>query len=55
MAARSKVLKRCKICHKFKSLSDYEVNKGKPDHHEAICKSCNEKMKKKACESVLKV
>lgn len=47
MAARSKTLKRCKVCHKFKSLSDYEVNTKNPDHHEPICKSCSEKMNKK--------
>ena len=44
--ARSKRLKRCKICHKFKSLSDYEVDKNTGDKHEPICKSCSMKMKK---------
>ena len=44
MTTRSKVFKRCKICHKMKSLSDYNVDKAKPDNHEAICKVCQIKM-----------
>lgn len=49
--SRSKVFKRCIVCNKMKSLSDYLVNKLNPDHHEIICKSCSEKMKKKSGSS----
>lgn len=46
MAVRSKVFKRCIMCHKLKSLSDYYVKKSSVDHHKDLCKSCDDKMKK---------
>ena len=43
--SRSKVINRCKMCHKMKSLSDYYVDKNQGDKHNAICKRCIDEMK----------
>lgn len=43
--SRSKVVKRCKMCHKMKSLTDYYVDKNEGDKRKPICKVCFDKMK----------
>jgi len=51
---KQKILKRCKKCHAILSIEEFHLDKGLPDGHRNICKTCAKERAKQCRVETLK-